>query len=207
MDISGNAYVTGRTQGNFPTTPGAFQTTGGEGPFVTKLNPTGTSLVYSTFLGGGVSGRGIAVDNSGNAYVKGNTLGNLPTTPGVFQMTNKAATTSSNQAQFQRHRACTPRILGARITMSVGASRWTSLATPTLRDIPSSTDFPTTAGAFQTIDSLVNAQDGFVITRLTPAAPASSIPLILAAVVADVGFGIAVDRLRQRLRSTGYTSS
>jgi hypothetical protein len=70
VDSAGNAYVTGQTgSANFPVTPGAFQTTG-LGGFVAKLNPTGSALVYSTYLdGSGPSA--IAVDSSGNAYVTG----------------------------------------------------------------------------------------------------------------------------------------
>src|SRR5207249_1397908 len=55
---AGGAYLTGYTTSqNFPTTIGAFQTSagghgGGQDAFVTKLNPTGSGLVYSTFLGG-----------------------------------------------------------------------------------------------------------------------------------------------------------
>ena len=94
LDASGNAYVTGVTAStNFPTTPGAFQTTngGGSDAFVTKLNPTGSALVYSTYLGGNSNdpGGGIAVDASGNAYVTGYTSStNFPTTPGAYQTTN-----------------------------------------------------------------------------------------------------------------------
>ena len=93
MDSSGNAYVTGRTRsGNFPTTPGAFDTSfpSNGDAFVTKLNPTGSALVYSTFLGGGNEdiGSGIAVDSSGNVYLTGQTSSaNFPTTPGAFQTT------------------------------------------------------------------------------------------------------------------------
>src|SRR5207244_9966715 len=80
---------------DFPTTSGAFQAASG-GAFVAKLNATGTSLVYSTYLGNGeVFGLGfneviaIAVDGSGNAYVTGNTSStNFPTTPGAFQPTS-----------------------------------------------------------------------------------------------------------------------
>ncbi len=76
IDASGNAYVTGGTNGGFPTTGGAFDTSFNGGPFdgfVTKVNPTGTGLVYSTYLGGSGEdyGFGIAVDASGNAYVTG----------------------------------------------------------------------------------------------------------------------------------------
>lgn len=78
VDSFGNAYITGRTSSpNFPVTPGGFQTSfGGDGDaFVVKLNPTGSVLLYSTFLGGAGfdSGEGIAVDGSGNAYVTGST--------------------------------------------------------------------------------------------------------------------------------------
>ena len=91
----GNAYVTGFTQSpNFPTTTGAFDRTGSASnnldAFVTKLNPAGTALVYSTFIGGRNSdwGRGIAVDTAGNAYVTGQTMSsNFPTTSGAFDRT------------------------------------------------------------------------------------------------------------------------
>jgi hypothetical protein len=55
VDGSGNAYVTGYTfSTDYDVTPGAFQTTngGGRDVFVTKLNATGTALVYSTYIGG-----------------------------------------------------------------------------------------------------------------------------------------------------------
>jgi hypothetical protein len=91
VDASGNAYVTGSTlSSNFPTA-NALQATfaGGLGDaFVTKLNATGSGLVYSTYLGGSDSdgAAGITVDSSGNAYVAGGTSStNFPTakpTPG-----------------------------------------------------------------------------------------------------------------------------
>jgi hypothetical protein len=76
VDGGGNAYVTGFTASvDYPTTAGASQTVKGTGEdaFVTKVNPTGTGLVYSTFLGGNGddSGSGIAVDSAGGATVAG----------------------------------------------------------------------------------------------------------------------------------------
>src|SRR5439155_8211839 len=75
VDISGNAYVMGFTNStNFPTTAGAFEVANADGnAFVTKLNPTGSGLLYSTYLGGSGFdfGLGIAADASGNAYVTG----------------------------------------------------------------------------------------------------------------------------------------
>jgi hypothetical protein len=95
VDDSGSAYVAGATSGiDFPTTPGALQTThaGGGDLFVSKLDPSGSRLIYSTYLGGEGQdndlGGGIAVDAKGNAYVAGHTKSlQFPTTPDAFQPT------------------------------------------------------------------------------------------------------------------------
>jgi uncharacterized protein (TIGR03437 family) len=100
LDAAGNAYVTGDAfSTDFPVTPGAFQSTNPAAPsespdaFVTKLNATGTALVYSTYLGGGGAyagnqGGAIAVDAAGNAYVAGRTTSaEFPVTQGAFQTT------------------------------------------------------------------------------------------------------------------------
>ncbi len=93
VDAAGNAYVTGITRSsNFPTTPGAFDVTfnGFDDAFVTKLDSTGSTLLYSTYLGGSGSEQGedIAVDAAGNAYVTGRTVSSdFPTTPGAFDVT------------------------------------------------------------------------------------------------------------------------
>src|SRR5207237_71808 len=85
IDGSGNAYVAGATgSANFPTTAGAYQRSigGGADAFATKLSPTGSALVYSTYLGGSGDdwGQAIAVDGSGAAYVTGHTSStNFPT--------------------------------------------------------------------------------------------------------------------------------
>lgn len=75
VDSTGDAFVTGQTaSSDFPITPTAFQTTNGGGAiFVTKLDPTGASLSYSTYIhgNGGEYGRAIAVDAAGNAYITG----------------------------------------------------------------------------------------------------------------------------------------
>ena len=97
VDAVGNAYVTGFTYStDFPTTPGALQPTcitlSGfcTKAYVTKLNPDGSALVYSTYLGGSGNdlGFGIDVDAAGSAYVTGSTGStDFPTTPGAFQPT------------------------------------------------------------------------------------------------------------------------
>lgn len=82
LDSFGNAFITGHTDSaDFPV-KSAFQPAlkGSRSAFVTKVSPSGSALVYSTYLGGemslqtaGSSGFGIAVDRSGNAYVTGTT--------------------------------------------------------------------------------------------------------------------------------------
>jgi hypothetical protein len=95
-DSSGNAYVTGWTAATDFPVKGAVQPLKGVGQnvFVTKLNASGTALVYSTYLGGSNSadqGRGIAVDSSGNAWVVGQTnSANFPVTPTALQTVQDA---------------------------------------------------------------------------------------------------------------------
>lgn len=92
VDGSGSAFVTGFTAStDFPTTVGAYQTTwistGLDDIFVTKISPTGSSLVYSTYLRGASYATAIAVDPHGNAYVTGWNASNVfgfPTTPSAY---------------------------------------------------------------------------------------------------------------------------
>jgi hypothetical protein len=104
VDAAGQAYVRGSTFSfDFPTTPGAFDSTCGtdgncnpmEGyassdAFITKLDTAGSALVYSTYLGPSTTrGYGIALDAAGNVYVTGHTFDahTLPTTPGALDQT------------------------------------------------------------------------------------------------------------------------
>lgn len=90
VDASGDVYVAGWTRSSdFPTTSGAYDASlgGTEDAFVLKLEQDGKSLVYSTFIGGGGDERALAldVDGSGNAYVTGWTSSaNFPTRPGAY---------------------------------------------------------------------------------------------------------------------------
>jgi K319-like protein/beta-propeller repeat-containing protein len=99
VDTEGNSYITGYTLStNFPTTSGVYETSKGtfySDAFITKLNPSGTGLIFSTYLGGSDTDRGhdIAVDNSGYIYIAGHvvtssaTIGafDFPVTDGAFQ--------------------------------------------------------------------------------------------------------------------------
>ncbi|QSX79192.1 DUF7948 domain-containing protein [Agrilutibacter solisilvae] len=111
VDAAGNAYVTGMTASvAFPTaTPLQTANGGGADVFVTKFNAAGSALVYSTYLGGGLSeiGYGIAVDGAGSAYITGTTTStNFPTkTPvqGTLQGTRNMFVTklSANGAALE----------------------------------------------------------------------------------------------------------
>jgi hypothetical protein len=98
FDNTGNAYITGQTDStDYPTTTGVVAPghKGGTDVFVTKISADGSSLVYSTYVGGtgDDSGNGIAVDASGNAYVAGGTTSsNFPATTGAFQTSLKGTT-------------------------------------------------------------------------------------------------------------------
>ena len=90
IDGGGHAYVVGTTRStDFPTRNPIKASLGGAvDAFVTKLNPSGTALVYSTYLGGTAEERGfgIAVDGTGQAFVTGWTKStDFPRTAGVFQ--------------------------------------------------------------------------------------------------------------------------
>jgi hypothetical protein len=88
IDSNGNAYVTGQTAStNFPTVAGAYKASnnGEFDAFVTKISADGSTLVYSTYVGGSGedSGNAIAVDPSGDAFVAGGTgSSNFPHTGG-----------------------------------------------------------------------------------------------------------------------------
>jgi hypothetical protein len=91
----GDVYVSGSTRGTFPVTPGAAQPRFGGGFrdwFVGKLDPSGSSLEWATYLGGSDledSGDGVRVDHNGNAAIVGTTNStDFPTTPDAFQPAN-----------------------------------------------------------------------------------------------------------------------
>jgi hypothetical protein len=106
VDSSGNAYVIGTTLSvDFPLV-NAFEGLPGEyveiygTAFMAKLNSTGSALVYSSYLGGGVSeeGKGIAVDSAGNAYLTGATWSSNFPTVNPLQPTNQAAASLASNA-------------------------------------------------------------------------------------------------------------
>jgi hypothetical protein len=87
VDELGNAYVTGNTtSSDFPMTGDAYDKSYNSGPydaFITKINPSGSSLLYSTYFGGSANdyGSAIAVDDVGSVHIIGKTASpDFPTT-------------------------------------------------------------------------------------------------------------------------------
>ncbi len=199
LDGAGNAYITGFTlSSNFPTTAGAFQTSFGGGgfydAFVTKLAAGGSTLVYSTYLGGSGldEGLGIAVDSSGNAYVTGNTQSaNFPTTAGAFQgslagpvsafVTKLNATGTALIDSTYLGGTSTTQAFG--IAMDTSGNAYVAGGT-------ASSDFPTTTGSYQT--TYGGSGDAFVAKFSFSASSDTATTTTIATSQASVAYGTAV---------------
>ena len=207
VDALGNAYVTGWVVGSwgFPTTPGAFQTTNGGDvdAFVTKLNPTGSALLYSTYLGGGAwdFGKGISVDVSGNAYITGATSWmNFPTTAGAFQTTFAGGSTlwmgdafvtklnpSGSALIYSTYLGGGSPDMGVSIAVDAGGNAYVTGETR-------SANFPTTAGAFQSTYGGGNQHGGDAfVTKLNSSGSALVYSTYLGGGSIDIGTAIVVD--------------
>jgi hypothetical protein len=230
VDSAGNAYVTGNTVAvTFPTTPGAFQTSFGGGScgtppntfacsdaFVLKLNPAGSELVYSTFLGGrgDDSGNSIAVDAAGNAYVTGSTAStNFPTVaplqpvfaggtcglaPNTFQCAEAfvAKLNSTGSALlYSTYLGGSAGDLGSGIAVDTSGNAYITGSTD-------STNFPTVS-PLQAVPG--GSGDAFV-AKLNAAGSALLYSTYLGGNFADSGSGIAVDSSGNAY-VTGSTSS
>jgi hypothetical protein len=160
VDVFGNAYVPGFTNSNnFPITLGAFQTSfagGNWDGYLTKLNPSGAGVVYSTYLGG--SGDDFAgavrVDRLGNAYVPGQTSStDFPTTENAFQSTYGGGNSDAFVTKLNPKGSgllFSSYLGGSGDDGSVGSGTGVDrFANVYVLGFTSSTDFPTTEGAFQ----------------------------------------------------------
>jgi hypothetical protein len=175
VDGSGSAYVTGSTGSfDFPTTVGAHDVTwnGAGDVFVTKLDPVGAALVYSTLLGGRSADRpsSMAVDDGGNVYVAGETESiDFPTTPGAYDSTASGSdafvtklNASGSALVYSTFLGGTSSDLAEGLALGTDASVYVAGSTY-------STDFPTTPGAY---DETANGQFDVFVARLDPAGAA-----------------------------------
>ena len=196
VDLVGQAYVTGVTPSpDFPTTAGGFQPahSGSEDAFVTKVHRSGSALVYSTYLGGSGddSGRGIAVDLLGQAYVTGQTFSaDFPVTPGALQTVNAGSDAfvtkvhrSGSALVYSTYLGGSGGDIGSSIAVDLVGQAYVTGQTL-------SADFPATPGAFQ--PSLSGFIDAFV-AKLNRRGTALVYATYLGGSGLEVGNGVVVD--------------
>ena len=219
VDASGNAYVSGSTSAaNFPTTAGAIQTATNAGAtgynaFVTKLNSTGTALVYSTYLGGSGNGNGtgdeangLAVDGSGDAYVVGYTYSsNFPVTPTAFQTTNLAVPNAIETAFVAELNPTGTALTFSTLLGGSGSGEWgegdiaNAVAVDASGNVyvtgqAGSPDFPTTGGAYQTTNpAAANTQTAAFLAKINPTGTGLLYSTYLGGSSSAVGTALAID--------------
>ncbi len=232
LDANNNIYVTGATNSTaFPIVGSAIQSTYGGGTctedvaacfdaFVAELNPDASSLLASTYLGGNDNdyGVGIAFDPSGNMYLAGNsTSTNFPTTAGSFQPTHAGTVGSPQPDAFVAK--MNPALSALSYSTFIGGSAYDlafalkvdSTGAAYITGSSASTDFPTTAGAFQTVyggptappPDCPDAIDSFVlneptcgdvfVSKLNPAGSALAFSTYLGGSGNDIAFNLALD--------------
>jgi beta-propeller repeat-containing protein len=181
VDAEGNAYILGCTSSpDFPATPGAYDTVshgqeayGRDDIFVAKLNPTGSELLYCTYIGGSsaeVYGGDIVIDSSGCAYVCGTTSSNdFPTTPGAYDTSYNGGTGHHAQgdAFLLKLNPAGTDLQGATFIGGSADDGATTIALDEKGNVyvaghTKSADFPTTKDAWQR--HLQGGQDGFFMT-------------------------------------------
>ncbi len=210
VDSDGNVYVTGVTQSTtYPTTAGAYDTTfgGAFDAFVTKLNASGTALVYSTFIGGPTIavGNAITVDNSGFAYVVGETGHSFPTTAGAYDVTfsghNDAFVLKLTQDGAG---AVYATYLGHIEEESVTGIAVDAAGSAYVTGFTRSIGYPTTPGAFD--DSYGGGAADAFVTKFNPAGSGLVYSTFLGGVGDDFMRGIALDGAGFAYLA-GYTTS
>jgi hypothetical protein len=207
VDSAGSAYVAGYTRSpDFPTTAGAYAPTirsaADWDAFVMKLNPSGTGLVYATFLGGTRRDRafGIAIDAGGNATVTGYTnSSNFPTTPGAFRTTFTSGTNAAFITRLSADGASLlySTFLGGTVDDRAYALTLDAAGNAYVTGRTRSADFPITPGAFgpsfrTTACRLSVCAHGF-ISKLSPDGRRLLYSSFLGGSLSDRGLGVAVD--------------
>ena len=205
VDKSGITTVTGYAiSRDFPTTPGAFQSTqnGNYNVFVTRLDAAFSSLIFSTFMGGSKYdiGRALFVDSTGVTAVGGQTGSpDFPVTRGAFQTTYVGPLGFGTDAfAAVLNRTGTSLLfstyLGGSDKESVSAIHMTNQGTVTVAGYTLSWDYPTTAGAFQTTyaGGTTIRGDGFV-TRLDPTGARALYSTFLGGPGPDDAMGLSVN--------------
>jgi hypothetical protein len=198
VDAAGDAYVVGGTSSSDFPTANAFQRTirGGQNAFVTKLNPQGSALVYSTYLGGSgnVGGDGaaaIALDAGGNAYVTGSTSStNFPTANAFQKSLNGAINAFVTKLDAQGNALVYSTYLGGSSFDNGSGIAIDAAGDAYVAGSTESTNFPT-VNAFQTTKK--GFQDAFVALVDSQGSGLLYSTYLGGSGGADEGAGIAVD--------------
>jgi cell division septation protein DedD len=207
LDASGNAYVAGYTASDdFPTvSPIQASRAGNSDVFLVKLNAMGTSLIYSTYLGGTYSdyGTGIAVDGSGNAYVSGYTYSDNFPTKNAYQSVRRGV---NNAFVFKVDMTGTALVystyLGGTGNDGANAIAVDGSGDAFVTGFTNSSDFPTVSPVQ---GALAGTQNAFV-TKFNAAGSALVYSTYLGGSASENSFGIAVDG-NENAYVTGYTTS
>jgi len=210
-DSSGNAFITGYTNSDdCPTTNGAYDTTsnGPDDVFVTKLNSTGSSLIYSTYIGGTGDEQpygGIAIDSNGNVYVAGETLStNYPTTTGAYDTAHNSVgnddifVTKLNSAGSSLLYST---FIGGSKSETPYGIETDNKGQASITGLSSSSDYPITSGAY---DTSLGGEYDVVVTKLSSNGSSLVYSTFLGGSSRDIGNAIALD-LRGNSFITGYT--
>jgi len=199
-DSSGNLYLTGSTaSSDFPTTSGAYDrtlntATDKQDAFILKMNPAGSTLMYSTYLGGDEndeSGVDIAVGTSGNAYVLGETdSSDFPFTPSAYDRSFNGGwdlfvaklTPSGSALDYATYFGGNDWDTGAGIALDSSGNAYITGSTR-------SSDLPTTASA---IDKAINGDEG-LIAKFDPSGSSLLYSTYIGGDAGDWCYGIATD--------------
>lgn len=155
IDSSGNSYVVGQTGStNFPHGKTLGTAVAGETPgFVTKVNATGSGLLFSTLIHGVTfpfgTGKILALDSAHNMYIAGVAGAGFPTTTGAFQRTAKGLDGFVLKLNPAGNTLIFSTLLGGSGTDAVTGLAINNTGMPFVAGSTESTDFPTTSNAFQ----------------------------------------------------------
>jgi len=215
VDEVGSAYVAGGTYStNFPTTLGAFDTihNGHADAFVAKLNADGEVLVYGTYLGGKSidSGKAVAVDGVGNAYVVGHTSSaDFPTTVGALDTSLGVSDAFVVKVSADGTKLAYATFLGGARGEQGSAIAVDRVGSAYVTGFTASSDFSTTAEAFDTScgtdGACDNSCDAFVV-KVNIEGTGLTYATFIGGSDGDYGQAIAVDRTGS-VYVTGYTWS
>lgn len=196
MDTLGNVYAVGSFNSTFPTTPGSYSSTFGGGNqdvYVYKLNPTGTALVYSTYIGGNQwdNGANLYLNDAGEVYVTGQTSSfNWPTLNAYDNSFN-----GSGDVFVAKLNATGSALLFSTFVGGSGSDAGADITLDPFNNIyvagnTSSSNFPTSPGAFS---STLKGYSDLIVFKLNPAGNSLLYATLVGSSKNETGVGIGVN--------------